>query len=309
MEEKLKGKSITSEKVVLTSLLVDISDVLINAAIAIISGSVVMLSQALEGAADLLASFFLLLGVRRSKRPSDKSHPFGYGRELYFWTFLSALATFVITAGASFYFGLLRFLNPHPIENIGFAYLALFIGIATNGYSTSLSFRRLIGKGPLTKIFDAFSHSALIASKTAFVLDLMGTLASVLGLVALLLFRITGNLRFDGLGAMAIGVLLSFLALFIIKGAKDLLVGQSAAPAVEERITKVTLKDPNVKEVISLQTLQIGAERLLINMEINLADELTTNEIEILIDKIEKEIKKEVPSAVNIQIELETPNA
>ena len=80
-----KGVQITSEKVIVTSFLVDVSDVLINAFVAVLSGSVVMLSQALEGGADLLASGFLLVGIKRSKRPSDRKHPYGYGRELYFW--------------------------------------------------------------------------------------------------------------------------------------------------------------------------------------------------------------------------------
>ncbi|MFH1648877.1 MAG: cation transporter, partial [Patescibacteria group bacterium] len=110
-----KHQKITSERVVLTSFIVDILDVVIGITVTILSGSVVMVSQALEGLADLLATGLLLLGVKRSKRPSTRKHPFGYGRELYFWTFLAALLTFIITAGASFYLGLKRFLHPEPV--------------------------------------------------------------------------------------------------------------------------------------------------------------------------------------------------
>ncbi|MBL7159076.1 cation transporter [Candidatus Microgenomates bacterium] len=85
---------ITSEKVVKVSFFVDITDVLINLLVAIISGSVIMLSQALQGSADLLASGLLIFGVKKSKGLADRKHPFGYGREVYFWTFLSALTTF-----------------------------------------------------------------------------------------------------------------------------------------------------------------------------------------------------------------------
>lgn len=308
MDKSASGRKITSEKVVLTSFLVSISDVTINVILAIVSGSVVMLSQALQGGADLLAAGFLLIGVRKSKKPGDKKHPYGHGRELYFWTFLSALATFTITAGLSFYFGLQRFFNPEPIEKLPLAYLALILAAGTNGYSMSLSLRRLLGKRPIEEIWHTFKNSALIETKTTFVLDIMGTTASLLGLGALIFYGTTGNLRFDGIGAMAIGITLAFLALFIIKGAKDLLVGQSASREVEEKIIKVTKDDPNVREVLDLRTLHIGPERLLINMEINLADELTTDEIEVLIDKIEKEIKSQVPTATNIQIELETPD-
>lgn len=308
MEKRKVTKGITSEKVVLTSFLVDVSDVVINVVIAYISGSVVMLSQALEGAADLIASGFLMIGVDRAKKPRDKRHPFGYGRELYFWTFLSALTTFLLTAGASFYFGLIRFLNPEAIESTFLAIAALIFAIITNGYSLSLSYKRLIGKKPAKELLIAFTGSALIETKTTMILDLMGTMASVLGLAALILYEISGNLRFDGIGAMTIGLTLAVLAVFIIKGAKDLLVGQSAPLTVEKKIVKITVSDPNVKKVLDLRTLQIGNDRILINMEVNLADELTTDEIEKLIDKIEKEIKKAVPEASNIQIELETPD-
>jgi cation diffusion facilitator family transporter len=308
MEREIYPKKITSEKVVVTSLIVDISDVLINVLVAIVSGSVVMLSQALEGAADLFASGFLLIGVKRSKLPSDKRHPYGYGRELYFWTFLSALATFIVTAGASFYFGLQRYINPEPINRIDLSFAALLIAIVTNGYSLTLSLRRLLGTRSVTKIWEAFNHSAFIETKTTLVLDFMGTIASILGLISLVLYELAGDLRFDGIGAMAIGITLAFLATFVIKGAKDLLVGQSAPAEVEEKIIKTVKAFPRVKSVLDLRTLLIGPERLLVNIEVHLADKLTTDEIETLIDKIEKEIKKEVPSARNIQIELETPD-
>lgn len=307
----MKGKKhtqITSEKVVITSFVVDISDVLVNVLVAFLSGSVVMLSQALEGAADLIASGFLLIGVKRSKRPSDKKHPYGYGRELYFWTFLSALVTFLLTAAVSFFVGLKRFLNPEEITHLTLSFAALSLAIITNGYSMSLSFRRLLGKRPQTKIWKAFFYPALIETKTAFVLDLMGTIASILGLVALIIYKLTGDLRFDGLGAMAIGITLAILALFIIRAAKDLLVGQSASVEIEKKIIKAATSFAHVKKVLDLRTLHIGPRRLLVNIEVHLSDKLTTDEIEELIDKIEAQVKKEVPAATNIQIELETPD-
>lgn len=106
-----RTKSISLERVVFTSFLVDVSDVAINVTVALFSGSVTMLSQALEGGADLLSSGLILIGVKSSKRPADKRHPYGYGRELYFWTFLSGLATFGVTATLSFYLGLRRYLT------------------------------------------------------------------------------------------------------------------------------------------------------------------------------------------------------
>lgn len=298
---------ITSEKVVTTSFLVDISDFSISLIVAIVTGSVVMLSQAMQGGADLLSSGLMVLGVRKSKRLPDRKHPFGYGREVYFWTFLSALTTFTITAGLSFYLGINRFLNPQPIHNVNLAILVLFVSILTNGYALSLSFRRLLGKKVYKNILQIFIHSAFIATKTAFVLDLMGALASILGFIALLLYKFSNNQRLDGLGAMLIGITLALLAVFILKNAKDLLVGQSAPPQTEEKIKSTVKALAEVNKVIALRTLHIGTGTLLVDIEVNLQDDLTTDKIEALIGQIQADIVKQVPEAKDVRVELETP--
>jgi len=298
---------ITSEKVVTVSFLVDIIDVLINLLVAIVSGSVVMLSQTLQGGADLLASGLLVFGIKKSKRRPDRKHPFGYGREIYFWTFISALTTFMITAGVSFYLGLKRFLNPQVLHNVNLAIIVLFVSILTNGYAMSLSFRRLLGKKIYKNILQIFLHSAFIATKTAFVLDLMGTLASILGLISILLYKFSNNQKLDGLGAMLIGITLAILAIFILKSAKDLLVGQSAPPEIEDKIRSTVETFSEVKKVIDLRTLHIGTGILLVDIEVNLQDGLTTDKIEILIDQIQVKIIKQVPGAKEVRVELETP--
>lgn len=305
MAKKLTKISI--EKVVATSFIVDVSDVVLNLFVAFISGSVVMLSQAMEGAADLIASGLLLVGVIRSKRPADRKHPYGYGREVYFWTFISGLVTFSFTACLSIYFGFQRLFNPEPIEHLLLVYVTLIITIATNGYSFSLSSRRLLGVKGFSKITEVFQHSALIETKTTFVLDLMGTVASIIGLIALLIYGLTGDSRFDGIGAIAIGISLAFFAYFILKGAKELLVGQSASIETEKKIIKAALSYSQVVKVLDLRTILIGPNKLLVSLEVHLKDNLHTDEIEVLIDKIERKIRKQVPEATHIQIELETP--
>ena len=298
---------ITSEKVVTTSFLVDISDVSISLIVALVTGSVVMLSQALQGGAGLLTSGLLIFGVKKSKRPSDRKHPFGYGREVYFWTFLSALLSFTLTAGLSFYLGFKRFLNPQLINNVNLAIIVLFISILTNGYAMSLSFRRLLGKKVYKNILQIFLHSAFIATKTAFVLDLMGTLASILGLTSILLYKFGNYQRLDGLGAMLIGIIIAILATFILKSAKDLLVGQSAPPQTEEKIKSTVKALAEVNKVIALRTLHIGTGTLLVDIEVNLQDDLTTDKIEALIGQIQADIVKQVPEAKDVRVELETP--
>ena len=304
----LKEKKIVSaEKAVVVSFIVDVSDVIINLIVAIMSGSVVMISQAMQGFADLVSSGLLILGVKRAKLPSDKIHPYGHGRELYFWTFLSTLFTFTITALVSFYLGFKRFMDPQEIQNLSLAYAVLIFSVFTNGYAMSLSLKRLLRKKPIDKIWSVFTHGALIETKASLVLDSTGVLASLFGIITLILYQFTGNARYDGLGAMLIAVILGILDIYLIKRAKDLLVGRSASSESENKIIIAVKSFQEVEAILDLRTLHIGPEKLMINIEVNLVDNLNTDKIEKLIDQIEEKIKVKVPTAANIQIELETP--
>lgn len=297
----------SASKVIITSFLVDILDVFTSFVVALISGSVIMIAQVLEGLADLAASGFLLIGLIRSSKPSDKRHPFGHGLEVYFWTMLASILILGGTSTLSFYFGWKRFINPLPIHNIYLAFAILGLTSFTNGYALSLSGRRLLKGRNVLQIRKAFVNSPLIDTKTAFVLDLMGTLASVFGLIALIFYQVSGNLLFDGLGAMAIGGLLAIFGVILIVPIRELIIGQSASPEVESKIRRATLTQPEVKEVLDLKTIHIGPERLLVNAEVNLKRNLTTKDIEGIMDRIKESIKKEVPEVKYIQIEVETP--
>ena len=301
-------KKITARKVILTSFVVDVLDIVLNFSVTIISGSVVMMTQVLEAIADLIASGFLIIGLRRSMRKEDKTHPFGYGREIYFWTLLSALIMFGATSTLSFYFGWQRFLHPEALHNINIALIVLIITFFTNSYSFFLSFKRLLRKRPVKHILQIFYRSSLVETKTTFILDLMGALASLLGIIALGIYLVTGDMRFDGIGAMAIGISLGISSIFLVLGIRDLLIGRSASTETEKKIKEAALSVDEVNDILDLKTLHVGAEKLLVNLEVHMNSRLSTRELEKLIDKIKENIQKEVPSVKYLQVELETPD-
>lgn len=303
----MEKKEITAGKVVSTSFIVDVLDVLLNLIVAIFSGSVIMLTEVLEGASDLAASGILLFGLARASKKADRDHPFGYGREIYFWTLLSALVTLGITASLSIYFGWERIIHPKPIHGIQFVLGILIITIFTNGYAFFLSYKRLLRRRPPKFIVKIFYKSSLVETKTTFVLDLMGTVAAILGVIALLIYAMTGDSRFDGAGAIVIGVAIAISAFFLLEGVRDLLVGRSAAPDVEEKIKKAAMNVDEVSKVLGIKTLHVGSEKLLVDLDVHMEANLTTRELERLIDKIKKEIRAEVPSVKYLQVELETP--
>lgn len=209
---------ISPTRVVLTSFFVDALDIALNLAIMLVTGSVVMLAELFQGVSDLLASGFLLVGLRRPRR------------EIFLWTILSALCMLLLASSLSFYFGLQRFLQPEPIQNITLAYAALFISATTNGYAFYVSVRRILNSRPPTKLWKAYSKSTKLMTRNTFILDLMGMSAALVGLAAVVLYQMTGELRYDGLGAMGIGIVLAFLS-------TDLLLDIRNA-AGSKRITK-----------------------------------------------------------------------
>lgn len=302
-----KEQRISSKKVILTSFLVDLVDVILNFSIALLSGSVVMLTEFLEGASDLAASGFLLIGFFRSRQKADRMHPFGYGTEIYFWSLLSALLMFGLTSTLSFYFGWQRFFHPEPIKDINLALIVLTITIFTNGYAFTLSFTRLLKKRAPRNIIRIFYRSSLVETKTTFILDLMGTCASILGAIALGIYVVTGDARFDGLGAMVIGIVLAVFAFFLVLGIRELLIGKSASDTTEEKIQNAALEIEEVEEVLDIKTLHVGSEKLLVNLFVHMKSRLGTRELEKLTDEIKDTIQKEVPSAKYVQVELDTP--
>lgn len=307
-EEIKNHNRITAQRVILTSFAVDLLDIVLNLGVAWISGSVIMLTQVLEALADLTASTFLLVGLRRSLKKEDKTHPFGYGREIYFWTLLSALLMFGVTSTLSFYLGWERFRNPHILHDINLALLVLAITFFTNLYAFLLSLRRLLRHRSISHIIGIFYKSSLIETKTTFTLDLMGTIASLFGMIALGIYVLTGDLRYDGIGAMIIGATLAIFSIFLVLGIRDLLVGKSASVEVQDKIRNAALSFPDVEDVLDLKTLHVGPEKLLVNLDVHMNSNLTTEELEKLIDKIKGKIKNEVPSVRYLQVELETPD-
>jgi cation diffusion facilitator family transporter len=300
-------QKITTKRVLITSFMVDLIDVILSFSVAILSGSVIMLTQVLEGISDLASSGLLLIGFSRSLQKEDESHPFGYGTEIYFWSFLAAVIMFGLTSTLSFYFGWQRFFHPEPVKNIYMAVLVLMLTFFTNGYAFFISFRRLLKQRPLRHIVRIFYRSSLIETKTTFILDLMGTSASLLGVVSLGIYILIGDVRFDGLGAMIIGIVLAIFSLFLVSGIRELLIGKRASEETETKIKEAALEVEEVEDILGIKTLHIGTEKLLVDLDVHMRSKLGTRELEKLIDKIKDKIRAKVPSAKYIQVELETP--
>ena len=217
-------------RVVGTALAVDLLDILLNGIVAFFTGSVVLLAEMFQGIADLAAVLSVWFGLERAKRPADARHRFGYGRELYFWNFIATLIMTFVLATLSLYLGWDRFQHPQGLDHIEFGLAVLVTAILTNGYSVSLSAERIFARGRAQSAWRRFVNSPFIESKTTFILDLIGTLSGTAGLLALGLYLATGDARFDGLGALAIGGIMAVFSVILLTHVKELLIGPSAPP-------------------------------------------------------------------------------
>jgi cation diffusion facilitator family transporter len=245
-----------------------------------------MLAEAFEGLADLCSAGLLLIGFKRSSRRPNHLHPFGFGKELYFWSTLAAFVMIGITATLSFIYGYREFKEPSPVDHIYIAYTVLVIAIASNGYSFRLSARKLLEGKPIKELYNAFMASPAIAPKMTLVLDAMGTLAALFGLFSLVCYQVTGNAQFDGIGAMLVSVVLAVSALVLLVSIRSLVTGQSAPRELERRIRDAVREVPEVRHIVGMRTMQIGSDKLLVNIDVHLRDSLTTDEIETVIEKI-----------------------
>lgn len=304
----MSAKKISDKKVVITSLCVSILDVSLNLVVALITRSTVLLSQALQGLSDLITSGILYLGLHRSKRKEDNRFQFGYGREVFFWVLIAGMMMFTGTGFLSLYFGYQQFIDPSPINNPFLGLTVLTIGLLSNGYSLSLSVKRLHRINPEVSFLRQVLGSSIVETKATLLIDFIGSVGAVFGISALSLYIITDNGAFDGLGSMCIGVSMMLVSLLLMRDVHGLIVGRSVDQFVADQIIGATKTVKGVREVLDLRTMYLGSDSLLVIIEVHIDDGLDTDQIEIIVDNIKTVVCSDIPQVRHIQVELETPD-
>lgn len=298
---------ISPERVIKTALTVSITGIIINAVVSILTGSRIILAGLLQELSDLISMTFVYLGIRSSRKKLSKKHPFGYGKILYLWVFIAGIITFFLNAGLTIYLGIERIIKPVVITNLLLAYTVLILSLALNGYSVSLSIRRLLKGRKLKDLLKRYNETSMIETKTIFTLDIIGFLSASAGVITMTAYIITGNSQFDGIGSLMIGLILALLTLFLLRSAKELIIGSKASNRIENLIKEAALKVNGVKEVLDLKTMNIGLGSILAIIEIHANPNLMTKQIEKLTDKVKESIKNEVIAVKQVQVEIETP--
>jgi cation diffusion facilitator family transporter len=276
---------------------------------AVVTGSTGMMAEALHSLADTTNQVFLLLGLRFYKRPASEKHPYGYGKERFFWSFIAAIFIFGVGATYAIYEGFEKLRHPHAPENLGWAYWVLGISFVLEAASIGLAIYQEVGEARHEGMtfMEYLRESKDPTAKTVLFEDSAALVGIVIAAVGIYLTdHHTGpgdGAYWDGLASMVIGVVLAIVAFVLARTSRGLLLGEAATSKSVERIRRAILDHPNVVEVVELLTMHLAPKQILINAHINLRDQLKTDEIEQTIGEIEDRIKRAEPKVDMIFLE------
>ncbi|AXC11240.1 Cation transport protein [Acidisarcina polymorpha] len=270
------------------------------------TGSSAMLSEAIHSLVDTGNGALLLMGQRLSIKPPDETHPFGYGKELYFWTMIVAFVVFALGGGASIYEGIVHLYHPQALEHLRATYVVLGCSAAFEGYSLAVAlreFRKVRGDRSYLK---AIRSSKDPASFTVLFEDSTAVLGIVVALVATFFGQRYRLQWFDGAASVVIGCLLMTVAGLLAAKTKALLIGEGADKETLLSIREIAEAVPGVKRLGYPFTMFFGPQQALLTMTVQFHAGFSISEVELTVDRIEASIQAKYPQLKHIFLEVDT---
>ncbi|MGM0576200.1 MAG: cation diffusion facilitator family transporter [Myxococcota bacterium] len=337
-EQEASGQP-RSARVVLAALLGNVTILLAKLAAFVVTGSASMLSEAMHSLADTANQGTLAVGIRQSRRGADPEHPYGYGRARFVWALVSAVGVLFVGCGVSIYSGIEKVLEPEPLDHLGWAFIVLGVAFVGEGITFTLALRsvRHDARRQEMSVWRYLREGSDPMGVAVFFEDGAALIGVLLAAGALLLTRFLGDPVWDGIGSIAIGVLLGFSAIFLMNKNRDLLVGRAIPPNRRARILRILRRDPVVEGVYDVKSVLLGsdlgrfkaevefdgtqvARKFLADVDLDeLLERLRTREdlerfliqyadhiVEALgdeVDRLEEEIRKAAPEVRHIDIE------
>ena len=268
------------------------------------TGSSAMLSEGIHSLVDTGNSVLLLYGTARSQRPPDASHPFGHSKELYFWGLIVAVLIFAIGGGMSFYEGIKHMQHPEPLEDATWNYVVLGLSFLFEGLAFYLSLKALLAQSEanvgFVKMLRTSKDPAVFASVMENLAALVGLAVAGLGV---LLGHLLNNPYFDGGASIAIGLLLMLVAVFLVNRTKGLLVGAGVDAPTLANLERIARAQPQVREIRTPLTMYLGPNDVMMALDVEFADNLSSTEVAQAVEHLQDAIRKEHPEVQRIFIE------
>jgi len=292
----------SSKKVIYAALVGNLLVAATKFVAAAITGSSAMLSEAVHSLVDTGNEVLLLHGLRRAARPADQAHPFGHGREVYFWSFVVALSVFALGSGVSLYEGIHHVREPVPITRPVVNYVVLALALVFEGASWRVAFKEFRSeKGGQT-----FLEAARRSKDPTTFMVLFEDSAAVLGLVIALAGTVAADVLdrpvLDGVASIAIGILLALVAAFLARESKGLLIGEPAQSEVSEAICAIVTAQPGIERANGLFTVHVGPRQVVAGITVDFRDDLTARQVEDIVARVEARVREAHPEIVSLLI-------
>ena len=269
---------------------------------AAITGSSSMLSEGFHSCVDSLNQVLLLYGQHTAKKPPDARHPFGYGRELYFWAFVVAILIFGVGAGVSIYEGWQHIVEPSKLESATINYIVLAISALMEGSSWTLAVREFAASKGEQSWWAAVRHSKDPAAFIVLFEDSAALIGLAIAAVGVWASHYFADPRIDGYASVAIGGVLALVATLLARESKGLLIGERADPAVVDRVRAIVDAHPAIASVNHVRTIHTAPESIFVAISADFHDQVRMGDAERMIEEMELTLKREMPSLSSIYI-------
>ncbi len=293
-----------SKKAVYAALFGNLGIAITKFIAAFITGSAAMWAEAYHSASDTFNQILILFGIKTSTKAASHQHQFGHGRELFFWSFIVATMIFGISGILSLEQGVSSLLEDfHSIRNSQISYIVLAVAFGFEGNALRVALKQFIreirekgDKISFSSMIEHFKESKDIALLTVIVEDCAALLGILVAAIGIFLSDITGNAVYDAIASLIIGGILMFFAFFLAKENRGLLIGESVTNREYKRIVRSIQEIPEVNKLITMRTMHLSPEDILVGIQVNLIDNLDTDKIEIVTDTIEQKIMEIIPN-------------
>lgn len=270
-----------------------------------ITGSSAMLSEAIHSVVDTGNQGLLLYGIKRSNRPADKRHPFGYGMEIYFWSFVVAIMIFAVGAGVSIYEGLHKLSHPSEITSPYINYIVLSLALIFEGVAWWIAYKEFGKVKGNFGIMEAVQHSKDPTVFTVLFEDSAAMLGLIVAFIGIFLASSYGIASADGIASLVIGFILAGTAAMLAYETKGLLIGEAASSHLETGVKDIVATRPAIAHVNELRSMHMGPNDVLLALSLDFKDDLTVGNVETTIYQLEREIKDAFPEIKRLFIEVQ----
>ncbi|RCS24993.1 cation transporter [Phyllobacterium salinisoli] len=295
-----------SRKVIYAALIGNLLIAVTKFIAAFFTGSSAMLSEGVHSLVDTGNELLLLYGLRRAARPPDLSHPFGHGRELYFWSFVVAVLVFALGAGISFYEGVVHILDPVPVRNPLVNYVVLALSALFEGVTWFIALKEFGRKKGRHGYLAAARRSKDPSVFTVLFEDSAALLGLAVAFAGIWAAQMLDMPILDGVASIGISFILAATAAFLARESKGLLMGEPAFPEVQAAVLAIVEADRAVQRANGVITVHLGPDQIVAMISVEFEDRLTAPEIEACVERIESRLKAERTDIVALFVKPQT---